>query len=124
MENLIEQNTNKFWGIVVYEIVGNGCLNGLWTNNDAKKGGSIMNEIARKSDKKESEIIGDYTVAWIEADQEAVTGTLKITPNGITYNFEWFVENEDRSRFKAIGMQVGLSQVVAFYWKSGDTFCV
>lgn len=121
METL-QQTTNKFWGIVNYEVKGDGCFNGIWTNNDANKGGVIMNEIARKNDNNPNEIIGDYYVSWIEPNQPATFGFLKISPNGIAYDFEWLVDNT--SMFKGIGMQVGLHQVIAFYWKTGDTFCI
>jgi hypothetical protein len=136
MENENGKSEKKFWGVVVYEIV-DSCLNGLWTNNDPQKGGVLMNEIARKidesggniigdyerkNDKKREEIIGDYHVSWIEPNEEPTTGKLKITPKGIDYNFEWRVKGE--VIFKGIGMLVGLKQLVAFYWKTDETFFI
>ena len=155
MENENGKSENKFWGVVVYEIVDDKCLNGLWTNNDPQKGGVLMNEIARKIDKKveeiicdyernldkkveeiicdyeknlakkRKEIIGDYHVSWIEPNQVPIKGKLNITPtteNVKVYSFTWSVDGE--AEFKGIGMLLGLKQLVAFYWKDGDTYCI
>jgi len=37
----------QLWGVVLYDILGDGCLNGVWTNNHTE-GKKTMNEIARK----------------------------------------------------------------------------
>lgn len=107
-----------FWGIANYELIGDGCLNGIWTNNDAGRGGVIMNEIARKNDKAPDKIIGNYCVSWIDPNQQQpITGTLQIDQSGQELHFDWLVGN---SMFKGVGLQVGLKNVIAFYWKTGE----
>jgi len=120
MENENGKSENKFWGVVVYEIVNDKCLTGLWTNNDPEKNGALMNEIARK--RHENGNISDYDVSWIEPNQEPTIGKLKITHNKNVYDFEWFVGG--KPIFKGIGMQVGPKQLVAFYCNADDTFCI
>jgi len=122
METETKENKKKFWGIVNYEIIGDGCLNGTWTNNDVGRGGVIMNEIARKNDNKQNEVVGSYYASWIEPNQQPITGALQITQHGEELHFEWTSNNV--SVFKGVGLQVGLHNVIAFYWKTGDTFCI
>lgn len=108
----------NFWGIVVYEIIGDGCLNGVWTNNESDKG-LIMNEISRKKDGQESNIAGDYTVAWIEPNQEPTCGTLEISED---YSLEW-KGKKGNSIFRGKGVKTGTKQLVAIYWKTDEPIC-
>lgn len=123
MENDKTNSKSKFWGIVNFEIIGDGCLTGIWTNNDVSRGGIIMNEIARKSDGKQNEIVGSYYVSWIEPNQQPIIGTLEITQSGEELHFEWASSN-NISMFKGVGLHVGLQNVIVFYWKTGDNFCI
>lgn len=113
---------NNFWGIVNYEIIGDGCLNGIWTNNDVNRGGIIMNEIARMKTYIDDTIIGEYSVAWIEPNKQPTTGTLAITKKGEELHFNW--KNNNKSIFNGIGLKLGLNNIIVFYWKSGDSFCI
>lgn len=67
----------QFWGMVIYEKMGDGCLNGLWNNNDVNNTRRIHNEIARKKGNKKKDVAGDYTVSWIERNGEAISGILR-----------------------------------------------
>lgn len=113
--------TTNFWGIVKYEIIGDGCLNGIWNNNDTSKNGVIMNEIARKKDKDKNNIEGEYSLSWIEPDQDPIVGTLSIKLNGIAYEFEWNIDKRGPV-YKGIGLMVGEVNLIAFYWKFNETF--
>lgn len=108
-------------------------------NNDAGRNGRIMNEIARKVDGKGSskktgdvvsdnptiyntfgkQHIGTYNSSWLEPNEIATIAILKIAENGEALSFEWTVN--DISVYKGIGMQVGLTDISVFYWKTNST---
>jgi hypothetical protein len=121
MENLLTCMKNRkvggtqLWGMIIYEILGDGCLNGVWTNThtESKK---LMNEIARKkrSDEKDP-IAGEYYMSWIEEKGGPVTGTLKIASKITHYSFEWIVSG--KSSFMGIGILVGECRLAVTYWE-------
>jgi hypothetical protein len=117
----------EVWGMIAYEIVGDGCLNGLWSNDD-KGRGKVMNEIARKkgpdskkwdkaSDENRMNINGEYNCAWIERGEVPTIAELKISNMGSAYSFEWLVDGVEH--FIGVGRQVGAKQVLVTYW-DGD----
>ena len=115
----------KWWGIVVYEIVGNGCLIGSWAINnkinfedDSRR---FRNEIARKKSelpelKLNYEVVGEYTVSYIEPDGSAFSGTLSITENtnNGTYKLYWNIKDGDEHI--GVGMKTGEKQLTVIYW--------
>lgn len=120
-------HTKKLWGITVYEIAGNGCLNGLGTNND--NGKSLINEIARKKDGSHmKDVDGEYIVSYIEPkDDRPFSGTLIITPNANgSYKFQWkqLKDCQDLKRekigFEGVGLKTGMNQITAFYWQTQE----
>ncbi|MBI5219598.1 MAG: hypothetical protein HY958_11770 [Bacteroidia bacterium] len=120
------ENNGKFYGFVVYEIVENGLLNGLFVNNALQNKGKTMNEIARRKDedsvgKSDVDISGEYNNAWIGIEEGIVQGTLKISPSSnFTYELEWEGKNVS---IKGTGMRIGSNQFVAIYWKTDDPIC-
>lgn len=115
-------SSKLFWGMVIYNKTGNGTLCGLWKNN-ALPNGTIVNEIARK--KKDSPntsdpIEGTYTVSWIEENDEALIGILKITiiENNQAYSFEWI---RNTTIFRGVGMPIGENQIAVTYWDSSTS---
>lgn len=120
-----EKLKNKLWGIIVYQQVGHGCLNGLWTNNYHPT--NFMNEIARKKKEEEEKdkniIDGEYTCAYIDPDNgTAYTGVLNIndTNGNEIYNFKWHQirDREDTTtEFKGFGFKTGENQLTAIYWQ-------
>lgn len=115
------ETKEKFYGFVVYKIVENGLLSGLFVNNYPNNKGKTMNEIARiKSDKSDDEISGIYTNAWIEVEKnEGILGTLIIKPSGNdTYSLEWVGIG-----MEGTGMKIGPKQLVAIYWKKDESIC-
>ena len=111
--------TKELWGIVVYECVGDGCLNGTGTNND--NAGHFINEIARKKYGNTSiEVEGEYTVAYIEPKQnKTFAGILKISrsPNEI-YKVIWEPFETLRGEFEGVGLKTGEKQFTVFYWQT------
>jgi hypothetical protein len=108
------ENLNNFFGVVVYSIADDGCLNGLWTNiaNDGK----IMNEIAKKSDTKIS-LDGEYNVTYIEVDKQSYNGILKIDlikdTENTYYQLNWIFT--DKTKFLGKGFKIG-KQLIVSYW--------
>lgn len=79
---------DDFWGIVIYDILEDGCLNGIWTNT--ANNGAISNEIAKKINCKENGLTGDYSVCWIEpSDCKSHSRKLNITENNSLYTLTW-----------------------------------
>ncbi len=116
---MTEKKHIQFWGIINYEIIGDGCLNGVWTNNFEHKGGVIMNEIARKRENcQNSRIDGEYYVSWIEPNQTPINGKLSISIIREEMHFTWNIDNTNV--FSGVGLQVGLKNIIAFYWKFGE----
>lgn len=114
-------NGSQLWGMIVYELLGDGCMNGLWTNihTESKK---VMNEIARKKSGGDmSDLSGEYYVSWIENKGGPVAGTLKIESRITHYYFEWIVSG--KLSFKGVGMQVAERKLAVTYW-DGDSICL
>lgn len=111
----------KLWGMIIYEITGDGCLNGLWNNNHNPKT-RVMNEIARKTQDQPAgvysdDITGRYTVSWIEetgikpdCDELRVSST----QNSSDYRFEW--NNGGNRIFTGRGFRIGLNKMAVTYW--------
>jgi len=63
---------SKFRGIAVYEILPNGCLNGVYSNDDPATEDEIFNEIARKHPNEVGQgIEGKYTCGYIDLKNPA-----------------------------------------------------
>jgi len=109
---------SQLWGMITYELMGDGCMNGTWTNihTESKK---VMNEIARKKDGIDrGELPGEYYVSWIENKGGPVSGTLKIESRVTHYYFEWIVSG--KVSFRGVGMQVTDKRLAVTYW-DGET---
>lgn len=105
-------NDNKFWGIVVYDILEHGCLNGIWTNT--ANNGAISNEMAKQIENKDNEdrLIGSYQVSWIEPkDCKSHSCKLNITKENSLYTLTW---GDD---FIGEGFKMN-NKLVVTYWKT------
>jgi hypothetical protein len=107
-----------FWGMIIYEKIGEGCLNGAWNNNDPNGHYKIHNEIARKSDGHPEAIDGEYSVAWIEGNNKTIIGKLIVIPinNNKAFSFEWL--EKDSSIFTGAGIEINTRQIAVTYWES------
>ncbi len=118
---------NGFWGMIVYEIKGDGCLNGLWTNNHIQTDWTVRNEIARKKknyvgQEQRDELTGLYTVVWIEDPEnsgKSTSGKLTITFDKPTkvYSLLW-----DKT-FKGRGFLID-GRLVVMYWNYDEILCL
>ena len=110
----------QFFGIVVYSICEDGCLNGLWTNiGDEKtsdKRGQIWNEIAKKNDDTLG-LAGKYTDTYIGDSNDPHIGTLEIKQPDETnyYELDWL--DSDKKIFKGKGFKFD-KQLIVSYWQT------
>jgi|GEM_PF-5966001 len=100
-------------GIVVYHIEDEGCLNGTFANKEA---GTFYNEIARKSDGKET-LEGDYICAYIDANDKVYTGTMTISKQDEIYHLTQYVhcKNGEIASFQGMGLKSGANQLAVSY---------
>jgi hypothetical protein len=120
----IEDLDNSPWGLIVYDIVEDGCLNGLWTNPGLNE--ETMNEIAKykgciEKGKEPCIYAGDYDITYIEnnkfiEDENRIfKGTLTIKlENERKDIFYYSLERnfEDNTQFKGRGFKIGKQLVV------------
>jgi hypothetical protein len=116
MSTVKKQFEKETYGIEVYSIEDDGCLNGLWTNITNK--GEVSNEIAKKTDGSKNSILGLYDVVHIECDNKMYNGKLKIekytdAANDKTFKVTWYFNNI--LNFEGIGFVIG-KQFVVSYW--------
>lgn len=108
-----KNQSEPLWGMIHYDLIGDGCLNGIWTNNDMAPG-VLLNEIARKIDIPRNELQGQYHCSWIEPDEEPTNGLLRIVQTEVRFDLEWTVDGQ--VRFRGVGMQLGVDRLVVLYW--------
>ena len=53
----LQKGKENLWGLIVYDVVGDGCVTGLWTNNEHAPNRHFMNESLKK-DVSDTEIAG------------------------------------------------------------------
>ena len=108
----------QLWGMMLYDIIEEGCLSGVWTNThtELKK---IMTEIARKkkADSKDT-IAGEYYVSWIDEKGGPISGTLKVEAKITHYAFEWIVSG--KTFFRGVGMLMGEKRLAVTYWEGEE----
>ena len=112
---MMDFNLNKekeLHGIVIFEMKEDGCLNGLWTNNQEK--GEVYNEIAKKFSGDKNCFTGLYSDSWIQED-EIVNGKLRVSEENGIYTLEWIYE-ENKPHYKGSGFKFG-NLLVATYWQ-------
>ena len=108
----------QLWGMMVYDIIEDGCLMGVWTNThtESKK---VLHEIARRKKGNEKDpVAGEYYVSWIEEKGGPVSGTLKVEAKITHYSFEWIVSG--KTSFKGVGIMMGEKRLAVTYW-DGDS---
>lgn len=110
-----EDNIKIFYGIILYDIEMNGCLNGVFTNMSV--GGEIYNEICRKKspENQSGEIDGNYDCQYFDKQNEAYQGELVVAKiaNHI-YSFEWNINGG--IKFEGRGYKMNEKQISVSYW--------
>ncbi len=107
-------------GVMVYEILPNGCLNGVYSNDHPKTNNQIFNDVARKkiSDNGD-EILGEYICGFIGSDNTVwdckliIHNRPKRVQNG-QYHFEWYDKN-DILIFEGTGWRTKANQIAVSY---------
>lgn len=109
-------NYSDFHGIVLYDIGLDGCLNGVYTNNDIN--GLIYNEIARKRSPSKSGIEGDYVCSYVDNGNVLQDAILTISAINKTlhrtYKFQW-TNPKGKLMFEGVGFIMNGKQIAVYY---------
>jgi hypothetical protein len=101
-------------GLILYTWEMDGCLNGVYTNNRSE--GVIFNEIARKIERTNPEILdGNYHSSYFENNGQATLATLNIETIEGTIHFIWQVDG--RRVFEGFGYLMNPRQISVYYWQ-------
>lgn len=121
-----------FDGVIVYEILPNGCLNGVYSNDHLSTKNEIFNEIARKkSGYVGDEILGVYACSYMDVGNVIVNCILTITDpssrvskraNSGQFDFTWYLSgtfNEEKNTgtkiFEGTGWRTKVNQITVSY---------
>ena len=107
-------------GIVLYTIESDGCLNGVYTNDDLH--GEIFNEIARLKYNDRvtpDEISGDYDCVYFDIGNtqkscELIVDLIHLDSEFLEYRFVWNDSN-GRREFEGIGYRMNDKQIAVHY---------
>ena len=109
-------NYMDFHGVVLYNMESDGCLNGVYTNNNIN--GLIFNEIARRTAGIDNSIQGDYICSYIDNGNVLHEATLSIAETNTTlnrtYKFTW-KDTKGKKIFEGIGFIMNEKQVAVYY---------
>lgn len=103
-------------GIITFEILPDGCLNGVYSNDDLATKGKIFNEIAKKInlDTSDDSITGTYNCAWFDIGAIIEESKLIITlVNNGSYKLEW--TKNGIIMFEGAGWKTRDNQLTCFY---------
>ncbi|MDB5136010.1 MAG: hypothetical protein JWP37_2613 [Mucilaginibacter sp.] len=107
-------------GIVVYEILPDGCLNGVYSNTHKDTKNQIFNEMARKNSLfDEDKIDGIYACSNIDLANLVYTCELDIANTNNQYTLKWYEITSKRNRilkFEGIGWRTRKNQLTVMYW--------
>ena len=119
-------------GIVLYDIEMDGCLNGVYTNENHATAGVIFNEIARKkgSSLKESDsakdwdIEGEYDCMWFDIGthpdnrENAILVISRKATSPRVFDVTWLDVTTRNPRFAGTGYFMNSRQFVVRYEQS------
>jgi hypothetical protein len=104
-------------GIILYSIELDGCLNGVYTNEDAD--GEIFNEVAikKKNDEvNEDHLVGSYDCFYFENGNAGTTAILNVKKTAINmYDFKWTATSPQGASFTGIGYKMNEKQIAVRY---------
>ncbi len=113
----MEQNLN---GIIKYNIEPDGCLTGIFSNNDSKINPSqcdIYPEIAKKrsSDNLGNNLVGTYDCFFFGGKPNCKLEIIE-SENEMVFHFEWSTKKEPEPFHRGIGMRIDEKTIVVAYW--------
>jgi hypothetical protein len=105
------------FGVMVYEILPDGCLNGVGSDTHKRTNDKIFNEVARKKNgPTEKTIKGKYTSSYMNLDGKFIVADLEITPDKERkerFIFLW--TEEGKPAYQGTGWKTRENQVVVYY---------
>ncbi len=120
----LKSNTQEYKGVVSYEILPNGCLNGVFSNNHPNTKDEIYNEIARRkslNDEKIIKIDGEYDCCYWDKNEacscDLVIKILCSYKENIRYQFIWYKRgSKDSIIFEGVGWLTRDNELTVTYW--------
>lgn len=105
----------ELWGMAIYVFHLDGNLVGRWNNNGIHEPWALHFEIARKLQDPD-ELLGMYSVSWIEGNGSAIQGTLEIrlVQDAET---EWIWREGTEIIFNGTGLRIGPNEIAVIYWQ-------
>jgi len=99
---------------MVYEILPDGCLNGVGSDTHTNTKNKIFNEVARKKKENNKKTIeGDYTTSYMNLQAVFITADLKISPNKGQYEFSWVEAGKEK--YRGVGWKTRENQITVYY---------
>lgn len=105
----------ELWGMAIYEFRAQGNLVGRWNNNLIPGTWAINFEIARKL-RNPNDLLGLYSVSWIEENGDAIQGTLEILLVRDAET-EWIWTENTTIIFRGTGLRIGPNEIAVIYWQ-------
>ena len=111
-------------GVVVYEILPDSCLNGVYANdwaNNAEGRNELYNEIARKKvGEDKTSIPGRYDCFYFDLLNEECPCdlTIDVHPNRGHFRFQWFEKGTTNRIFEGSGWLTRNNQITVSYRSS------
>ena len=105
-------------GIALYNIELDGCLSGVYSNDDEKVAGEIFNEICRKrktSNTSEDSLVGTYDCFYFDLKNERCSAILEIDNHKKTYLFTWKDIDGKKVIFEGVGYKMNNNQIAVHY---------
>ncbi len=102
-------------GVIVYTVLNNDTLSGVWTNIGHK---TVLTDCAKKIEGSNNELDGTYRYTYIDGDNEVYSGDLKIEKKSdlTTYNFNWSIKSGDKTfSFSGIGFTFEPNKIAVSY---------
>ncbi len=111
-----------FDGVITYDILPDGCLNGVYSNDHPDTKNKICNEIARKitDDTNDTDALaGKYVCVYIDPDNSIGECTLVIHTRPVKrrngqYHFEWYNKSNQKI-YEGSGWRIRDNQITVSY---------
>lgn len=101
-------------GVIIYEILPNSCLNGIYSDTNKIINNQVFNEILRKKEAEDNgELSGNYLSTCIDVNDSIVTYDVVIYDNNGRIEILWY--KGKKKRFEGTGWRLKYNQLIVSY---------